>query len=112
MGGAADEEALGRHFHRPQLHVGLHEVPLGGAGEFDERGQFLGVGRHHAGAQGQQVGIHLEVAADDRIVEPDRDPAFTLSFPPSHRRIVYETGHLDLLSRQEVYEQILAWLQP
>lgn len=41
-----------------------------------------------------------------------RDAALALAFPASHRRIVYQTGHLDLLNGQEVYEQILAWLQP
>jgi pimeloyl-ACP methyl ester carboxylesterase len=39
-----------------------------------------------------------------------RDPARRLDFAPAHTRIVYETGHLDLLSRPEVYAQLLAWL--
>jgi hypothetical protein len=39
-----------------------------------------------------------------------RDPRWSLALPPSHRRIVYEAGHLDLLSRQDVYEQVRDWL--
>jgi len=35
-----------------------------------------------------------------------------LDFAPARRRIVYETGHLELLSRPEVYAQLLAWLGP
>jgi hypothetical protein len=39
-----------------------------------------------------------------------RDPARTLPFPEAHRWIAYGTGHLDLLSRPEVFETIRAWL--
>lgn len=41
-----------------------------------------------------------------------RDPARRLDFAPAQRRIAYETGHLELLSRPEVYAQLLAWLSP
>ncbi|HPE01564.1 MAG TPA: alpha/beta hydrolase [Burkholderiaceae bacterium] len=41
-----------------------------------------------------------------------RDVARRLDFAPARRRIVYETGHLELLSRPEVYAQLLAWLGP
>ena len=39
-----------------------------------------------------------------------RDPRFTLAFPESHQWIVTGTGHLDLLSRADVYERIRGWL--
>jgi pimeloyl-ACP methyl ester carboxylesterase len=38
------------------------------------------------------------------------DPARALSFPESRRWIGYGMGHLDLLSRPEVYQQIARWL--
>jgi hypothetical protein len=38
------------------------------------------------------------------------DPRFTLAFPAAHQRIVYDAGHLDLLSHPAVYEQIRSWL--
>jgi hypothetical protein len=34
----------------------------------------------------------------------------TLGFPEAHQRIAYGIGHLDLLSRAEVYETIRSWL--
>jgi pimeloyl-ACP methyl ester carboxylesterase len=39
-----------------------------------------------------------------------RDHARTLAFPDAHRWIAFGTGHLDLLSRVEVYETMRAWL--
>jgi pimeloyl-ACP methyl ester carboxylesterase len=38
------------------------------------------------------------------------DPQFTLAFPPSHQRVVYEHSHFDLLDSQVVYAQLAAWL--
>jgi hypothetical protein len=35
-----------------------------------------------------------------------------LVFARESQRIVYQTGHLDLLSSQAVAEQLLAWLSP
>jgi hypothetical protein len=35
-----------------------------------------------------------------------------LVFARESQRIVYRTGHLDLLSSQPVAEQLLAWLNP
>jgi hypothetical protein len=35
-----------------------------------------------------------------------------LVFARSSQRIVYQTGHLDLLSSSVVAEQLLAWLSP
>jgi pimeloyl-ACP methyl ester carboxylesterase len=38
-------------------------------------------------------------------------PQLTLRFPEAHQRIVFGTGHLDLLHRAEVYATIRRWLQ-
>ena len=37
-------------------------------------------------------------------------PELTLGFPEAHQWIAYAMGHLDLLSRAEVYETIRSWL--
>ena len=37
-------------------------------------------------------------------------PELTLGFPEGHQWIAYAMGHLDLLSRSEVYEKIRSWL--
>ncbi len=39
-----------------------------------------------------------------------RDPARSLAFPPERQWIATETGHLDLMSRRDVYERIAEWL--
>ncbi len=39
-----------------------------------------------------------------------RDAALNLALPETHRWVGYGTGHLDLLSRVEVYERIRRWL--
>ena len=38
------------------------------------------------------------------------NPKLALTFDDSRQRVVYGTGHLDLLSRPEVYAQIKQWL--
>ena len=38
------------------------------------------------------------------------DPRFALAFPESHQWTAYDTGHLDLLSRTDVYARIRDWL--
>ena len=38
------------------------------------------------------------------------DPALRLEVPRERQRIVYRTGHLDLLSSPEVAEQLKTWL--
>lgn len=38
--------------------------------------------------------------------------ALTLGFPPAHQWVSLATGHLDLLSRPEVYARLRAWLAP
>ncbi|MDP3134700.1 MAG: alpha/beta hydrolase [Burkholderiaceae bacterium] len=40
------------------------------------------------------------------------DPRKHLQFAPSHLRVVYGTGHLELLSSPAVARQLLAWLAP
>jgi pimeloyl-ACP methyl ester carboxylesterase len=40
------------------------------------------------------------------------EPHFALPFAPGQRWIGYAMNHLDLLNRQEVYEQIRDWLSP
>ncbi len=39
-----------------------------------------------------------------------RDPARVLDFPAGRQWIACETGHLDLLSRRDVYERIAGWI--
>ena len=39
-----------------------------------------------------------------------KDPAHDLKFPASRRWVAGETGHLDLLSRRDVYERIAGWI--
>jgi len=46
----------------------------------------------------------------DSALGRHRDAAHTLGFTKSHQWIGYETGHLELLSRPEVYAQLRAWL--
>ncbi len=40
------------------------------------------------------------------------DRARSLEFPADRQWVAYETGHLDLLSRHDVYKQIARWLLP
>ena len=39
-----------------------------------------------------------------------RDPALSLALPAAHRWVGYGMGHLDLLSRSDVHEQLKRWL--
>ena len=39
-----------------------------------------------------------------------KEPARDLNFPPDRQWVACETGHLDLLSRRDVYERIAGWL--
>ncbi len=39
-----------------------------------------------------------------------KDPARALAFPADRQAVASSTGHLDLLSRRDVYEQIARWL--
>ena len=40
-----------------------------------------------------------------------KDPARALAFPADHQWVACQTGHLDLLSRPEVCERIVEWLE-
>ena len=40
-----------------------------------------------------------------------KDPRRALKFPHDHQWVACETGHLDLLSRRDVYERIAGWLK-
>jgi len=62
-----------------------------------------------------RAGFRTRLLGDGLVPVPSalgqhRDPRFRLSFPPERRAIVYETGHLDLLERREVYERLREWL--
>ena len=48
----------------------------------------------------------------DSALGRHRNPALTLPFPGSRRWVGYRMGHLDLLSRPEVYARIKGWLIP
>ena len=39
-----------------------------------------------------------------------KDPARVLKFPADRQWVACETGHLDLLSRRDVYERMAGWL--
>ena len=46
----------------------------------------------------------------DSALGRHRKPELTLAFPEAHQWISFGTGHLDLLSRPEVYDTIRRWL--
>jgi pimeloyl-ACP methyl ester carboxylesterase len=47
----------------------------------------------------------------DSALGRHRDAALDLAFPESRRWVGYGMGHLDLLSRKDVYERIRSWLE-
>jgi pimeloyl-ACP methyl ester carboxylesterase len=49
------------------------------------------------------------VPVDSALGRHER-PELTLGFPEAHQWIAYGAGHLDLLSRADVYERIRSWL--
>jgi pimeloyl-ACP methyl ester carboxylesterase len=62
-------------------------------------------------------GVHGKVLADGLVplasaLGQHADPERTLAIPEERRAIVCETGHLDLLSSQEVYGKLTTWLGP
>ena len=67
---------------------------------------------------GKQAGDFRDRALGDGIVPlisalgVHEDPRFTLSLPEHRRWVGYEMNHLELLNRQEVYQQIRVWLHP
>jgi hypothetical protein len=60
------------------------------------------------GAGGKATGDGLVPV--DSALGRHPNPELTLGFPEAHQRIAYGIGHLDLLSRAEVYETIRSWL--
>ena len=71
-----------------------------------------------AATTGKQVGDFHDRVLGDGIVPLNsalgvhKDPKFTLSFPAGRQLVSYETNHIELLDRQEVYQQIKVWLRP
>ena len=71
-----------------------------------------------AATTGRQAGDLKDRLIGDGLVPLDsalgrhKEAGRTLLFPESRQWIGYEMGHLDLLSRPEVYEQLRRWLDP
>jgi len=60
--------------------------------------------------------IHQALIGDglvpvDSAFGRNRDPARTLQFPESRRWLGFETGHIELLGRPEVYTQLRDWFE-
>jgi hypothetical protein len=80
----------------------------------------LGAADHCAGAHARRAATKSRRAggklSGDGLVPVDsalgqhEKPELTLGFPETHQWTAYATGHLDLLSRAEVYETIRSWL--
>lgn len=60
--------------------------------------------------------IHQRLIGDglvpvDSALGNHRDPSRTLAIPASHQWLGFETGHIELLGRPEVYAQLRDWLE-
>ena len=60
--------------------------------------------------------IHERLIGDglvplDSALGRSRNPAATLKFPESHQWLGFETGHIDMLGRKELYRQLQDWLE-
>ncbi|WP_426191468.1 esterase/lipase family protein [Massilia sp. DWR3-1-1] len=70
-----------------------------------------------AGTTGRRTGDLRDRLLGDGLIPLDTalgrhsDPARTLAFPKARQSIAFGVHHLDLLSRAEVYETMLAWLR-
>lgn len=62
-----------------------------------------------AGSVGRAVGDGLVPVAS--ALGLHRDPALALAIPASRQMVIGNANHWDLLSRPEVYAQLLAWLR-
>jgi hypothetical protein len=61
-------------------------------------------------------GLHRAVVGDGLVplasaLGEHRNPALALAVPEDHRLVVTACNHWELLGRQDVYRQMLAWLQ-
>jgi pimeloyl-ACP methyl ester carboxylesterase len=87
------------HKHDPRLSVPLHE----------------GVECYVVAAtKGKEPAARLPTDGLVRVhsaLGQHRNSALTLPIPASHQLIVYGTDHFALLSSQQVYQQLLAWLR-
>jgi len=61
-----------------------------------------------SGLRGSLIGDGLVPLAS--ALGEHRDPALALVVPKTRRRVLTSTGHLDLLSSQDVYAQLRTWL--
>jgi hypothetical protein len=105
FGNVLDADWSGRDRH-DQRHDDRRPLPLPSgvaccaiAGCLAERAQ---------GVRARLVGDGL-VPVESALGE-HADPARDLAFPPSRRRVFTSTGHWDLLSRVDVYEQVRKWI--
>ena len=70
----------------------------------------------HRGHHGKKAADLADRLPGDGLVPLDSalgrhaNPRRALGFDESRRRVVYGTGHLDLLGREEVYAKIKRWL--
>ena len=70
-----------------------------------------------AATRGTRRGVISERLIGDGLVPVDsalgrhRDAVRTLSIPQDRQWIGYKMGHLELLSRAEVYDQLRGWLK-
>ena len=60
--------------------------------------------------------IHERLIGDglvpvDSALGRNRDPSRTLDVPENHQWLAYDTGHIELLGKTEVYDQLREWLQ-
>jgi hypothetical protein len=60
--------------------------------------------------------IHQRLIGDglvpiDSALGNHRDTARSLEIPKSHQWLGFETGHIELLGRPEVYERLRGWLE-
>ena len=47
----------------------------------------------------------------DSALGRGRDPSRSLQIPESHQRLEFETGHIEILGKPEIYRQLRDWLQ-
>jgi hypothetical protein len=60
--------------------------------------------------EGSPVYYVANTTPPDAFLALRTDPAMDLKFAPDRQWIACETGHLDLLSRRDVYERMAGWV--